>query len=203
MDGLTATAEIRALPAPRSRIPIIALTANVLSDQVKALRAAGMDSHVGKPFRRIDLLEAIERCCDSGTEAEPAPAVIEPDASDAAPDPGILDDLVALAGLDQVLAWLEELRVRIDAIYPPAGTLAITDALMADNHTLISQSGMLGFTALSGACQAVEKHHRAGEDLAEPIRHCRTEAARAIAGCRSFAQAHPVEVIAEPLRIAV
>ena len=203
MDGLAATAEIRALPAPRCRIPIIALTANVLSDQVKALRAAGMDSHVGKPFRRIDLLEAIECCCDSGTKAEPAPAVIHPDASDAAPDPGILDDLVALAGLDQVLTWIEELRVRIDAIYPPAGLLAVTDALMADNHTLISQSGMLGFTALSVACQGVEKHHRAGEDLAEPIRLCRTEAARAIAGCQTFAQAHSVEAVAEPLRIAV
>ena len=74
---------------------------------------------------------------------------------------------------------------------------------MGDNHTLISQAGMLGFTALSSACQIVEMHHRAGDDLVEPIRRCRTEAARAIAGCRIFASANPLAPIVEPLRIAV
>ena len=102
-------------PRPRSApwlrhaasIPIIALTANVLSDQVKALRAAGMDLHVGKPFRRIDLLETIERACRASIDAgsptsasAPQPVPAESGRpSEAAPDIGILDDLIGLAGL--------------------------------------------------------------------------------------------------------
>jgi signal transduction histidine kinase/AmiR/NasT family two-component response regulator/HAMP domain-containing protein len=203
MDGLAATAEIRALPAPRAGIPIIALTANVLSDQVKALHAAGMDGHVGKPFRRADLLEAIERCCQASTDSEPVPAEAEPDSPDATLDTGILDDLIGLAGPAQVLAWLDELQARIAAIYPAGSALDATDGLMADNHTLISQAGMLGLTALSNACRAVETRYRAGDDLVAPLRRCQAEAARAIAGCRAFSDGLRVEPVAEPLRIAV
>ena len=203
MDGLTATAEIRKLPAPRSSIPIIALTANVLTDQVKALRAAGMDDHVGKPFRRADLLEAIERGCRLGIASGSAPAEAGAALSVETPDPAILNELVGLAGLSQVLTWLADVRGRISHIYPATGTIAATEHFLADNHTLISQAGMLGLTTLSAACQAVEAHHRSGDDVAEPIRRCRDEADRAIAGCLAFAAARPVELAEEPLLIAV
>jgi len=203
MDGLTATAEIRALPRPRSAIPIIALTANVLSDQVKALQAAGMDGHVGKPFRRADLLETIERCCRPGIETGPAHAEVSPGAPGAAPDAAILDELIELAGRPQVLAWIDELQQRIAGTYPDADDVAVTESLMAANHTLVSQAGMLGFTALSHACQAAERDYRAGADIAEAMRNCRIEAARAISGCRAVQDACPAERPAEPLKIAV
>jgi signal transduction histidine kinase/AmiR/NasT family two-component response regulator len=61
MDGMTATARIRALEGEQRQIPIIAMTANVLPQQVAAFQAAGMDDHVGKPFRREELLSAVER----------------------------------------------------------------------------------------------------------------------------------------------
>ncbi|AWN52769.1 PAS-domain containing protein [Methylobacterium sp. 17Sr1-1] len=61
MDGLTATRHIRALGSPASRLPIVALTANVLPQQVAQFRAAGMDDHVGKPFRPDELLATVER----------------------------------------------------------------------------------------------------------------------------------------------
>ena len=51
LDGLTATRRIRALEAGRPcRTPIIAMTANVLPDQVATCLEAGMDGHVGKPI---------------------------------------------------------------------------------------------------------------------------------------------------------
>jgi signal transduction histidine kinase/ActR/RegA family two-component response regulator len=60
MDGLTATANIRALPDPdMRRLPIIAMTANVLPDQVKRCLNAGMNGHVGKPINPAALLETI------------------------------------------------------------------------------------------------------------------------------------------------
>ena len=52
MNGLEATRAIRAFEhcPPESGIPIIAMTANVFADDVKACLEAGMNSHVGKPL---------------------------------------------------------------------------------------------------------------------------------------------------------
>jgi len=59
MDGPEATRRIRALEGEASRIPIIAMTANVMSDQIDAYIAAGMDAHVGKPIESNALIETI------------------------------------------------------------------------------------------------------------------------------------------------
>ena len=61
MDGLAATRAIRALPAPHGAVPIIALSADALPDQIARCRAAGMDDHVAKPIRREELLAAVGR----------------------------------------------------------------------------------------------------------------------------------------------
>jgi CheY-like chemotaxis protein len=51
MDGYEATRQIRALDAPRAKtIPIIAMTANVFSEDVEKCLAAGMNGHLGKPL---------------------------------------------------------------------------------------------------------------------------------------------------------
>ena len=47
--------------ASTSRLPIIAMTANVLPQQVAQFRAAGIDDHVGKPFKRDELYATIAR----------------------------------------------------------------------------------------------------------------------------------------------
>jgi signal transduction histidine kinase/ActR/RegA family two-component response regulator len=61
MDGLTATQHIRALAHPASRLPIVAMTANVLPQQVGQFRAAGMDDHVGKPFKKEELYAVVRK----------------------------------------------------------------------------------------------------------------------------------------------
>ncbi|HEX3365940.1 hybrid sensor histidine kinase/response regulator [Phenylobacterium sp.] len=62
MDGLTATRRIRALAdREAARTPIIAMTANVLPEQVARCREAGMDDHIGKPINLPQLLEALDR----------------------------------------------------------------------------------------------------------------------------------------------
>jgi len=60
MDGLTAAAHIRALPEPAlQRLPIIAMTADVMPDQVQRCLDAGMNAHLGKPLNPSALLQAI------------------------------------------------------------------------------------------------------------------------------------------------
>ncbi|MBY0558670.1 ATP-binding protein [Hyphomicrobium sp.] len=64
MNGLAATKEIRKLPPNQSQVPIIAMTANVLPNEIASCYAAGMTAHIGKPFEIDVLLHAIEAVCD-------------------------------------------------------------------------------------------------------------------------------------------
>lgn len=61
MDGLTATRRIRDLErasgAPRT--PVLAVTANTLSQHVEAARQAGVDRHLAKPITPDGLLAAM------------------------------------------------------------------------------------------------------------------------------------------------
>lgn len=60
MDGVEATRAVRALPAPASRIPIVALTAGLTEGQRHAYLAAGVSQIVAKPAHWPTLFEAIE-----------------------------------------------------------------------------------------------------------------------------------------------
>ena len=61
MDGVAATRCIRALPHAYKDIPIIAMTGNVLPQQVRSFLAAGMNDHVGKPIERAKLYSSVRR----------------------------------------------------------------------------------------------------------------------------------------------
>ena len=73
MDGLTATRLIRAAcPAGARQPPIIAMTANVMPDQVARCLAAGMDDHMGKPIDPAKLLQMLDRWSSTDSSAQPA-----------------------------------------------------------------------------------------------------------------------------------
>jgi CheY-like chemotaxis protein len=61
LDGLETTRLIRGGGGPSAATPILAVTANVLPEQIRACLEAGMNGHVGKPFRPADLCEALSR----------------------------------------------------------------------------------------------------------------------------------------------
>ena len=50
LDGYEATRAIREGARDNARTPILAMTANVLSDDRRACLDAGMDDHIGKPI---------------------------------------------------------------------------------------------------------------------------------------------------------
>ncbi|MCK6390538.1 MAG: response regulator, partial [Azonexus sp.] len=96
MDGLAATRQIRA-GGVRADIPIIALTANVFSEERERAMAAGMTDFLVKPIEPERLVDVLQRWRPTRppTEAsEPAPV---PLAVNAAPA-----DFPALAGIDTV-----------------------------------------------------------------------------------------------------
>jgi signal transduction histidine kinase/CheY-like chemotaxis protein/ligand-binding sensor domain-containing protein len=61
MDGYEATRAIRALPGEMAKVPIIAMTANVMRAEVERCKQEGMDGFIPKPFKMEQLKEAIER----------------------------------------------------------------------------------------------------------------------------------------------
>jgi signal transduction histidine kinase/CheY-like chemotaxis protein len=61
MDGLAATQAIRNSDGPNAAIPILALSANVMEQQIQAYRAAGMNDHIAKPMNAAELLGKIDR----------------------------------------------------------------------------------------------------------------------------------------------
>ena len=73
MDGLAATRAIRAQGGSCKALPIIALTANALSEDVKICREAGMSDFLAKPLRKPALVAALLRALDGYTMSEDAP----------------------------------------------------------------------------------------------------------------------------------
>jgi CheY-like chemotaxis protein/HPt (histidine-containing phosphotransfer) domain-containing protein len=74
MDGPEATRRIRAAEASegRPRVPILAMTANVMREAMDACRDAGMDGHVPKPFLRAEMISALSQWLHAAP-AEPSP----------------------------------------------------------------------------------------------------------------------------------
>ena len=73
MDGMAATKAIRGNSELNRATPILALSANVLPEQIAACAAAGMDDHVAKPISPGDLLSKIARWT-AGAPVAPANA---------------------------------------------------------------------------------------------------------------------------------
>ncbi len=72
MDGMAATAAIRALPGALSQVPIIAMTANALAHQVESYMAAGMNGWVAKPLSPATLVRTVaEVLAETWVDAAP------------------------------------------------------------------------------------------------------------------------------------
>ena len=178
MDGLTATRLIRALPSPACEVPVVAMTANVLPQQIADLEAAGMDGHVGKPFKRLELYAAIDRWV--GHERRRRSADAAPAEPVAIVREGAILDTQAFATLSQrigpmrtqsLLMLLEaELRARF-AVTDLQSVETLDRAQLAqDAHAMVSAAGTLGFAGMSGLCREIEAACRSGTELGPLVR---------------------------------
>ncbi len=75
VDGLEATRVIRATSQANRDTPILALTADVQSDNAQACRAAGMDDVMAKPIVPRELLSKIAQWSQQGRPVQ-TPAVL-------------------------------------------------------------------------------------------------------------------------------
>jgi PAS domain S-box-containing protein len=149
MDGLEATRMIRRLGGRVARTPIVALTANVLPEQIERCRRAGMNDHVAKPFVSEDLQSAVLRWADH-VAAQPAA------------DNPVLDDLIAQIGPGPIQGLLTSLGEQMRQVLETAPGASAAD-LSRLAHSLRGAAGALGYSEAARCCQAVESAHRLGE----------------------------------------
>ncbi|WP_374442919.1 response regulator, partial [Stella sp.] len=88
MDGIDAARAIRRLEAPVGTVPIVALTANVMSEDRARILTSGMDGVLGKPFNRARLLDIVARFARRSANHEAAPAARPAPPPEPAPEPG-------------------------------------------------------------------------------------------------------------------
>lgn len=185
VDGLAATRRIRSLAAPACDVPIVAMTANVLPEQVEELLKAGMDDHVGKPFKRQDLCAIIERWTMPDArkrlaKPEPDPPRVDPQTLDA----DVLDAMRLRFGPERVDGLLDMLAGELSQRFRvPAND---RQEIAHDAHAMVSAAGMLGFAGLSDLCRELEAAAHAGSDLSQLIRRLEVQRARTLRVIRTL-----------------
>jgi CheY-like chemotaxis protein/HPt (histidine-containing phosphotransfer) domain-containing protein len=171
MDGLEATRAIRAMSGPHARVPIIALTANAFDSDVLQCRVAGMNGHVGKPFRREELLIALAdaiRGKAGFTEPTASNAPVDTSAIEGPSiDWNVIEAFRADSG-DEMLhllidTYLADTAEKLDQFAKLAGRSETTQEAIRIAHSLKSASAMAGAAALSQFAANLEKTLAIGE----------------------------------------
>jgi CheY-like chemotaxis protein/HPt (histidine-containing phosphotransfer) domain-containing protein len=175
VNGFEATRRIRALPGPRGKLPIIAMTAHALKGDREICLAAGMDDYLTKPIKGAALKAIVAKWARPNdpekanlTAAEGVQLVENqsptPDASQPAIDPQTLEQLRLLekeAGGDGFVAQLVEefLKAATPALGEMERALKTSDALTVKRkaHALCGSSGNLGARRMMGICRKIEE----------------------------------------------
>ena len=156
VDGYTATVEIRAGESGGTRVPIIAMTANVQKQDSERCMSSGMDDFLPKPIK-LDMLESIlerwlppvETTPQAGRENSPAATLDERVMSE-------LRDTIGgnLGGLFQV--FLEDIPGYIHTLEE---SIAADDAeaLVQAAHAIKGSSGNVGATRLAKIARELEQ----------------------------------------------
>jgi PAS domain S-box-containing protein len=150
MDGIAATRAIRALNDRVREIPIIALTANVMTEDVARSRAAGMNDYLTKPIERESLLQVVAKWSGQSSPLQPmsrsedGPVLSET----------IVGDLEKQIGREKVVEFFAMFRTRLEEMLAilAAGE---TKAMIEQTHAVISIAGNLGFLELMAASRAL------------------------------------------------
>lgn len=164
MDGYETTAEIRTLPGKQSKIPIIAMTANVMEEDKQECFSAGMDDYIGKPFSKDELLEIIIKWktklnIQSGPKVTKESILKEKSYMNKVLDLKVLNQLLIDIGRDalpQTLnIFIEETKKHSENIKECIKNND-TDGIRLECHAIKGSAGMFGILRLQEEVKKVE-----------------------------------------------
>ena len=179
MDGIGATKAIRRLGERARDIPIIALTANAMPEEVARCRAAGMNDHLAKPIDRVALLATVVKW--SGLADAPASAAARTAAATVVDD-AMLKDLERTLGKAKVVQLSVGFRDRLKEAIGVITTTYDRERLAREAHSLASFSGNLGCRELVGYSRELMDALKKGDaDVAPLIADTAAAADRAVA----------------------
>jgi PAS domain S-box-containing protein len=171
MDGFSATREIRESLGLKD-LPIMAMTANTSGSDEAACIAAGMNSHIGKPFEINQLVHELIRLCRvvPGVAATVSHGAGLPLAS--VPPGGGLNLANALARMgnmsDLYVRAAMDFRAELSTLWGDFQH-ALEDgdrqALLRRLHTVKGNAATLGLESLARMANEVEKHLRAESSI--------------------------------------
>ncbi|MEP7177306.1 MAG: response regulator [Gemmatimonadales bacterium] len=170
LDGFGATAEIRKLQGSRSRVPIIAMTANVMSGDLERCLAVGMDDYVSKPLIHATLVARLNRW-GGAMQASPAEGDTMAAAGGDVLDPGVVGALLSLAGdspgffEDLVGLFLDDLTPRLDGVREGLAARQGGEVVRWA-HSLRGSAANLGAVRLAALCGEIEVAARGGDIVA-------------------------------------
>jgi signal transduction histidine kinase/CheY-like chemotaxis protein len=158
VDGLAATKAIRNSNHPNSKLPIIAMTANVLAHELKAFKSAGMNDHLGKPFKRKQLLDKVGEW--SHRTAQNPSAITPAETTEKAPSEHehVVAELCATMGFGWVREGLLQLKEHLDSVLRrDVQTPTQRESLARQAHLLVSRAGIFGFSELARLSSELEE----------------------------------------------
>ena len=158
IDGLEATRQIRAR-WPNRDIHIVALTANVGAEDVRACHDAGMDGFLGKPITLDSLGAVLDYVANATTESAFLNPDPRPEDVDTAPASGPrIADVVGSEVLAEIFA---DFTISLDAAVDQIKTGCDDedrDAVTRAAHALRGSARSLGIDRLGTLCQRVESY---------------------------------------------
>ncbi len=190
MDGYAAARMIRRNVDGSGFSPIVALTANALSDEAERCREAGMDAHVPKPVDWDLLFATIDRLAGSRQNnliAQPSTGdrrrrTGEEGNTDRVLDGAKLDQLRERVGKQNVMKLLALLKIEASERFRTEPISTDLHPLVAEEaHSFAGAAGMLGFDELTDACRALEAAVAEGQAVDIAVDRCRVARDRAVA----------------------
>lgn len=174
MDGYELTTAIRAAENGRSRIPIIAFTANALKGEADHCKAIGMDDYLSKPVQLVHLKTMLKKwqpvVLSGPFEPQGDASKAEPPSPLADPPPAAVDVkvLAALVGDDPAVLgeFLNDFQGSANKIATElrmADTAHDLQAAGALAHKLKSAARSVGAAALGELCAEMEKAGKAND----------------------------------------
>ena len=168
LDGVEATRQIRALPAPKNAICIVAMTAHAMAGARQQYLSAGMNDYISKPVKSEDLLAMLGRIAEGVTKTAPqspkpekfsAPAALMLDNEKLK----TLQDIMPGAALPDFLrGTLREIDAALAKIHEAHET-SDCETVARQAHMIVSSAGNAGAAQLSALARDVEHACRSGD----------------------------------------